>query len=380
VNVEVAYWNNIPSPYMVERFNEIARRDRVRFEAWFSKRTEADRSWDVEEARWEFRYRYLPRLGDEYRSVAIPTPLGRGEAPEVLVCLHAEPAFLLGWALARTRGTRTVLWVEPTYDAWVRRRPWKEWLKERIFPHVDAIITTGSEGRDFALRYGATEERIVYLPGFSSFPHFSARCEEGLEERDSLRSAIGLVGTTFVYVGRFWAGKGLSFLLDAFAVLQRRLDEQVSLLLAGDGPEERNLREFCRREGVSNVFFVGFKQRDELPNVYAASDIFVFPTLGDPFGQVVEEAMSCSLPVISTERAGQIRERLADGVEGFVIPPENSAALLDRMERLVVDADLRRKMSKASVRRVAQYTPEYWAEQFEDTISYVLTSPRGSDG
>jgi glycosyltransferase involved in cell wall biosynthesis len=90
--------------------------------------------------------------------------------------------------------------------------------------------------------------------------------------------------------------------------------------------------------------------------------------------------MSCSLPVISTERAGQIRERLADGVEGFVIPPENSAALLDRMERLVVDADLRRKMSKASVRRVAQYTPEYWAEQFEDTISYVLTSPRGSDG
>jgi glycosyltransferase involved in cell wall biosynthesis len=378
MNGGVVYWNNIPSPYMVERFNEIARRDRVRLEAWFSKRTEPDRSWEVAEARWEFRYRYLPSLGnDEYHGVAVPTPLSRGKAPDVLVCLHAEPAFLLAWALARTRGTRTVLWVEPTYDAWVRRRVWKEWLKERIFPHVDAIITTGREGRDFALKYGAVDEQILYVPGFSSFPHFCSGCAAGREGRDSLRSTIGLVGTTFLYVGRLWAGKGLKYLLDAFAVLQRRIAEEISLLLAGDGPEETSLQEFCRQKDVSNVFFVGFKQRNELPALYAASDIFVFPTLGDPFGQVVEEAMSCSLPVISTERAGQIRDRVADGVEGFVVPPENSAALLDRMERLVLDSDLRQAMGEASLRRVGRYTPEHWAQQFEDAVSYVITS-RGS--
>jgi glycosyltransferase involved in cell wall biosynthesis len=371
----VVYWNNIPSPYMVERFNEIARWGRVKLEVWFSKRTEADRSWEVEEAGWDFHYRYLPRLGDgDYRGVAIPTPLISGKGPEVLVCLHVEPAFLFGWALARVRRTRTVLWVEPTYDTWVRRHVWKEWLKGRIFPHVDAIITTGREGRDFALKYGAVDDQLVYLPGFSSFSYFCTGCEEGRERRDSVRSAIGLVGTTFAYVGRLWAGKGLKYLLDAFAVLQRRIDEEISLLLAGDGPEERSLREFCRREDVSNVFFVGFKQRAELPALYAACDVFVFPTLGDPFGQVVEEAMSCSLPVISTESAGQIRDRLADGVEGFVVPPGNSAALLDRMERLVLDPDLRRRMGEASVRRVARYTPEHWAQQFEQAVSYVLTS------
>lgn len=377
----VVYWNNIPSPYMVERFNEIARRGRVDLEVWFSKRTEADRSWAVEEKRWRFAYRYLPRLGGgEYRGAAFPMPLSSGKAPEVLVCLHAEPGFLLGWALARGRGSRTVLWVEPTYDAWVRRRVWKEWLKRRIFPNVDGIIATGRDARDFALRYGAVEERIVYLPGFSSFPHFCTGCEEGREGRESLRATIGLVGTTFVYVGRFWAGKGLKYLLNAFAVLQRRVDEEISLLLAGDGPDESSLRKFCRHEGVANVFFVGFKQRGELPALYAACDVFVFPTLGDPFGQVVEEAMSCSLPVISTERAGQIRDRLADGVEGFIVPPENSAALLDRMERLVLDSDLRRRMGEASARRVARYTPEHWAQQFEEAVSYVLTlraSPAG---
>jgi glycosyltransferase involved in cell wall biosynthesis len=375
MNGDVVYWNNIPSPYMVERFNEIARRDRVRLEAWFSKRTEPDRSWEVVEARWEFRYRYLPRLGNgENGGVAVPTPLSRGKAPELLVCLHAEPAFLLGWALARTRGTRTVVWVLPTYDAWVRRRAWKESLKERIFPHIDAIITTGRDGRDFALRYGAVDEQILYVSNFSSFPHFCAGCARRREGRESLRSMIGLVGTTFLYVGRLWAGKGVKYLLDAFAVLQRRLDEKVSLVLAGDGPEEANLREVCKQKGISNVFFVGFKQREEIPALYAASDVFVFPTLGDPFGQVVEEAMSCSLPVISTERAGEIRDRLTDGVEGFIVPPGNSAALLDRMERLVLDSDLRRRMGEASVRRVARNTPEHWAQQFEDAVSSVLTS------
>jgi glycosyltransferase involved in cell wall biosynthesis len=374
----VVYWNNIPSPYMVERFDEIAGRGQVDLEVWFSKRTEADRSWTVDEKRWKFAYRYLPRVGGgEYRGVAFPTPLTTGRAPEVLVCLHAEPAFLLGWALARKRGTRTVLWVEPTFDAWVQRRAWKEWLKRQIFPNVDGIIVTGPEARDFAVTYGAVDKQMFYLPGFSSFPHFRSGCEEAREERDSLRETIGLIGTTFVYVGRFWAGKGLKYLLDAFAVLQRRVDDEISLLLAGDGPDESYLREFCRREHVSNVFFVGFKQRSELPALYAACDVFVFPTLGDPFGQVVEEAMSCSLPVISTERAGQIRDRLADGVEGFVVTPENSAALLDRMERLVFDPDLRTRMGEASARRVARYTPEHWARQFEDAVSHVLTSRAG---
>jgi glycosyltransferase involved in cell wall biosynthesis len=376
----VVYWNNIPSPYMVERFDEIARRGRVDLEVWFSKRTEVDRSWAVDEKRWKFAHRYLPRLGREYRSVAFPTPLSSGRAPEVLVCLHAEPAFLLGWALARKRGTRTVLWVEPTYDAWVQRRAWKEWLKRQIFPNVDGIIVTGHDARDFALKYGAADEQMFYLPGFSSFPHFRSGCEEAREGRDSLREAIGLIGTTFVYAGRFWAGKGLKYLLHAFAVLQRRVDEEISLLLAGDGPDESTLREFCRREDVSNVFFVGFQQRSDLPALYAACDVFVFPTLGDPFGQVVEEAMSCSLPVISTERVGQIRDRLADGVEGFVVTPENSAALLDRMERLVFDPDLRRSMGEASARRVARYTPEHWACQFEEAVSHVLTSRAGPAG
>ena len=133
-------------------------------------------------------------------------------------------------------------------------------------------------------------------------------------------------------------------------------------------------RDARRREATSSLS--SGEARRGLP----ISACWISPSALRAQGQVVEEAMSCSLPVISTERAGQIRDRLADGVEGFIVPPENSAALLDRMERLMLDSDLRRRMGEASARRVARYTPEHWAQQFEEAVSYVLTlraSPAG---
>ena len=57
----IVYWNNIPAPYMVERFNAVAKRRNLEFEAWFSARTEDDRSWSVNEESWNFRWRYLRR-------------------------------------------------------------------------------------------------------------------------------------------------------------------------------------------------------------------------------------------------------------------------------------------------------------------------------
>src|SRR5215203_3298487 len=130
----VVYWNNIPSPYMVDRFNVLNDRDHLEFEAWFSARTKQGRSWHIDEDSWEFPFRYLPRVGYRRFSFALATPLLRGRGPDLLVTLHSNLAFLLGWQLARRRGSRTAFWVLATYDAWIKRRIWKEMAKSKIFP------------------------------------------------------------------------------------------------------------------------------------------------------------------------------------------------------------------------------------------------------
>lgn len=125
-------------------------------------------------------------------------------------------------------------------------------------------------------------------------------------------------------------------------------------------------------QGQWNAKGAGFRQKPEVPRLYAASDVFVFPTLGDPYGLVVDEAMACSLPVVSTSAAGEIRDRIEDGVNGYIVPPEDSSALADRMLGLAGDRALRERMGEESARKVSGHTPEKWAEDFEAVVFDLL--------
>jgi glycosyltransferase involved in cell wall biosynthesis len=370
----VVYWNNIPSPYMVERFNALAVRPNIDFQAWFSNRTAPDRSWRVEEDTWLFPYRYLPRVGSARLQWSLPTPIFGRHAPELLVSLHSQPDFLAGCALARLRGARIAFWVLPTYDSWVDRREWKEAAKRQVFPRADAVLTSGRDGRDFARRYGARDDRIFYVPQVINVDHFAKARAISAQKRQDVRATLGVQGVTFVCVGRLWLGKGVGFLIDAFAAVRRHVGEDAAtLLLVGDGVDERRFRRQAADVGPSGILFTGFVHSDVLPEIYAASDVFVFPTLGDPYGLVVLEAMAAGLPIISTRAAGEIYDRVEEGVNGFLVDPGSAEQLAARMLVLMQDEAVRRRMGAASASRVAGQTPDAWAEAFEQAVDKILS-------
>jgi glycosyltransferase involved in cell wall biosynthesis len=369
--LRVVYWNNIPAPYMVERFNALADRESMDFEAWFNDRIEQGRSWEVHEKTWRFKYRYLPTTRIGNRMLHWPLPLLR-QRPHLLVSLYAEPSFLAGWGIAKLRGVRTAFWCQVTMDRWVERKAWKNAIKRVIFPRVDATLGSGEDSRAFAMRFGTPAHKAMCLRHAIDVAHYMNGSAEARLEREQLRKLLGLHGATFIYVGRLWWGKGVDYLLDAFATLQRQSTEAVSLLLVGDGPEEARLRQQCLRHGIHNVVFLGFKQKAELPKYYAMADVFVFPTLGDPYGLVVDEAMACSLPIISTSAAGEIRDRIEEGINGYVVPPEDSDALAARMLHLAENPALRERMGHASALRIRDQTPQKWAEDFERIVQHLV--------
>ena len=367
----VVYWNNIPSPYMVERFNALVGRHAFEFEAWFNDRIASDRSWVVDESSWRFNYRYLPTTRIAGRKLHCATPV-LGRRPDVLVSLYAEPVFLVGWAVARLRGIKTCFRVLMTHDRWVTRYPIKEALKRFLFKRIDGVETPGNDGKQFAMHYGTPAERIGFATHTVDIEHYQSTSLAARGERDMLRQELQVKGTVFIYVGRLWWGKGIKYLLNAFEQVQRLSSKEVSLLLVGDGPEEEALRQVCAEHGIRNVIFAGFQQKPELPRFYAAADVFVFPTLGDPYGLVVDEAMACSLPIISTSAAGEIRDRIEDGVNGYIVPPEDSAALAGCMMRFVNKPDLCKKMGIISAKKIAGHTPEKWAKDFEEIIKKMI--------
>lgn len=373
----VIYWSNIPAPYMVDRFNAVIRRGNVDLEAWFGARTEPDRSWTIDESTWQFPHRYLPRVGIGKHRLSLPTSVLTVRRPDLLVSLYSTPSFLAGLRLAWSCGWRTALWVEVTFDSWVRRRRWKETLKWAAFQRADGIITAGQDGREFVMGYGVVSERIHIVRCVVDVKYFASEVAVARASRDAIRSNLGLSGVVFVFVGRLWKGKGTGPLLAAYEALARDLPNDTSLLLVGDGPEQARIARLATSVG-HRVKLVGFHQQAELPRLYAASDVFVFPTLGDPYGLVVDEAMATGLPIISTTAAGEIRERVVDGVNGYLVPPNDPAALTAAMRRLAADPALRSKMGARSAKMIADYTPDRWAEAFEKAVASILSS-HGTD-
>jgi glycosyltransferase involved in cell wall biosynthesis len=103
----------------------------------------------------------------------------------------------------------------------------------------------------------------------------------------------------------------------------------------------------------------------------------VFPTLGDAYGHVVQEAMACGLPVVTTTAAGDIRDRVVEGVTGYLVPPRDADALARPMRLLASDAELRTRLGTNGADRIQDWSTELWASRFEEMVFAVIARRQG---
>src|SRR2546425_4595012 len=116
------------------------------------------------------------------------------------------------------------------------------------------------------------------------------------------------------------------------------------------------LRSLARALGVERqIIFTGALPRDEVIQAYASADIFVLPSLFEPFGIVLLEAMAAGLPVVASA-VGGIVDVVADGKTGLLVPPGKPLALAAGLEQLVSDSSLRARMAGEARRRVSGYS------------------------
>jgi len=244
-----------------------------------------------------------------------------------------------------------------------------------MFKRVSAIETPGNDGKNYAISSGADQNKIYIATHTVDIEYVAHKSILLTEERNRLRDANQLKGTVFLYVGRLWWGKGIEYLLEAFNIVQQQCQGSTSLLLLGDGAAEEGLKQICNDSKIKNVIFAGYIQKNELPIYYGISDVFVFPTLGDPYGIVVDEAMACALPIISTTEAGEIRDRVKDDENGYIVQPEDSAGLANAMLKLVDNQPLRRQMGEKSRQIISNHTPEQWAIDIENMVLTLVGQP-----
>jgi phosphatidylinositol alpha 1,6-mannosyltransferase len=162
------------------------------------------------------------------------------------------------------------------------------------------------------------------------------------------------------FVSRLVTEKGLNVVTDVARGLQSR-GIQHKVLIVGDGPERASLGAF-----LPNAVFAGHLVREALATAYASSDVFLFPSETETFGNVTLEAMASGLPPVVADATGS-NALVEDNVTGFLAPPRNSAAFLDRVDSLIQNEELRARMGAAS--RVAAERYE-WSRVLGQIESY----------
>jgi glycosyltransferase involved in cell wall biosynthesis len=348
---------------VVARFNATAQRPELAFHAVFSRVREPDRSWDVNEAAWKFPARYLGWF---------KVPLGelRRLRPDVFVLEYDRWNLALGAVAGFALAQRVAFRVLPNYDAWSKRRWWREIGKSVLFKAVDGAKVPGPDGAALARRYGLPPERATMVTQSIDLAHYGRAGGWPAAERQRYRAALGLTGCAFLYVGRIWAGKGLDELFAAYRHA-RGTRADISLLVVGDGIDYP--RYAAQEQATPGVTFAGFVQPADLPEMYAACDVLVFPTHGDPNGLVVEEALAAGLPVIASDAAGDISSRVPQAV-GRIVPVGNARALANAMEALA-EPSVRAPMADRAAGSVAGRDDERYATDFVRFASGLMARP-----
>lgn len=150
-----------------------------------------------------------------------------------------------------------------------------------------------------------------------------------------------------LYIGQLIERKRVIDLLKAFKLLKKEI-QNVSLLIIGSGPIETELRQYCRENKLVDVLFMGFKQKDELLKYYATADIFVLPSSNEVWGLVINEAMACGLPIITTNQVGASGDIVKNGVNGYIIEPKDSEMLSKKMLKILKNDNLKEQMGQRS--------------------------------
>ncbi|TMQ21289.1 MAG: glycosyltransferase, partial [Candidatus Rokuibacteriota bacterium] len=169
-----------------------------------------------------------------------------------------------------------------------------------------------------------------------------------MRQRYGLTAADRIVLT----VQRLYPRKGVATFLEAAALVVREAPD-ARFVIVGDGPERSALERRAAELGLgARVLFTGAVANADLPELYAAADVFAFHTLHEGLGIVLLESLASGCPVVTTAAGGTL-DIVRDGDTGLVVPPADAAAFARAVVRLLRDAPLAGAL-RARARRTAE--------------------------
>jgi glycosyltransferase involved in cell wall biosynthesis len=274
------------------------------------------------------------------------------------IVLHGYNYAACVLAFAAAKSKRLPVLMRSDTHLGLRRPAWRRRLRQRglsiAYRFVDAFLAIGTANSAYYRSLGVPDSKIFDAPLAVDNSRFMAPV--GGQSELKRRWRLPPDRPAILFAGKLTRQKRPDNLLLAF---NRLLAEghQATLLVAGSGDMEPELRSLAAATlPQQSVVFAGFVNQRELPQVYAAADVFVLPAENESWGLAVNEAMCAGLPIVVSDQVGCAPDLVKHGVNGYIVPTGDVGALADALVRLIADGDRRRRMGAASLGIVNQFS------------------------
>lgn len=296
-------------------------------------------------------YKLLKQLADKekYDLVHTQSPIGG------VLCRFA-------FKKARKNGTKVIYTAHGFH--FYKGAPLKNWLlyypvEKLCSCFTDVLITINKE--DYALaKRKMKAKKIVYIPGvgidLEKYSNISVDKEEKRKELGVPNDAVLLIS-----IGELNENKNHETVIRALSLLN---DPKVFYIIAGKGSKKEKLENVISELGLeNNVQLIGY--RNDVSEILAAADIFVFPSFREGLGLAALEAMACGLPIITSNVHG-INDYSIDGITGYKCDPHNICQLSECIKRLAFSENDRRKFKANNIESVKQFSIEITKKKMKE--------------
>ena len=271
--------------------------------------------------------------------------------------------------IARLRGIPFILWSDARLEYELQRSRATLLLKRILHRMTAHFIASGTSTRLFFEHMEVPLQKITIVPYAIDNQAFFQKYNYWKERASDIRVELGIPSDAIVvlYVGRLVKEKGLRELLQAFR--QISVQDSCNLLLVGDGRDRNELHALAKTLDLDNVIFMGKVDHDLVARYYAVADIFVLPSYKDVWALVINEAMVCGLPVITTAEVGAWRDIIRNERNGFLIPSQDIGALQTSLLALIKNSSLLLQMGNASQDIIASWSMRIAQRELEALLS-----------
>lgn len=371
--MRVALLTNFVAPYRIPLFRALA--DRVSaLRIFVSTAMEHDRNWEPDWADLDVvvqRSRTLRRTWRHERfrqayELHLPwdtlAQLRRFE-PDVVLSGELGMRTALSLAYGRAAGVPVAIWATLTEHLEVSRGRVRRLVRPALVRGARRVIVNGESGARYVRSLGYPDEGIERVP----------QC---IDPEPFLALPLSRpADAPLLHVGHVSELKGVELLLRALP----RVGRPVHLVMVGDGPLRRRLEAMAHPDGV-RVEWAGPVPYADLPAHYAGARALVFPTFGDEWGLVVNEALASGVPVMGSDHAQAVDELVRDGENGWRFRPDDEDAVAAAVRRVLDTPRDRLELMGAAARRSgAAITPEGTAERMVRVLESCRSGATGGE-